>query len=153
MDDPNEICRAHGERLAKLETKVDRLEVGVANFREFQGEARDFFMESRTERAKDKEFRELRDRELKDAIATREKKHDTELAEASLGVSKRSVLWTVVQTMVAIAAVAISIMAVVATVYLAKHSEIEPTEIFRGSVPALAVQSHQNAGGTVAAHF
>jgi hypothetical protein len=141
------------ERVGILETTVDKLSEGVANFRQFQFEARDFFMESRTERAKDKEFRDLRDRELKDAIASREKKHDTELAEASLRTSKRSVMWTIVQTLVAVAAVAVSIMAIAATIYLAKHSELEPLEIFRGSAPALAVQSHQNAGGTIATHF
>ena len=57
------------ERTGRLEERVDRLEEGVSNFRNFQVEAREFFVETRTQRKSEMDFHNQRDREIKDALA------------------------------------------------------------------------------------
>jgi hypothetical protein len=56
-----------GVKIGKLETRMDKVEEGVSNFRAFQVEARDFFTRS-DERAKaEQKFHDKRDAEIKEA--------------------------------------------------------------------------------------
>jgi hypothetical protein len=51
---------------------MNRVEEGVANFRDFQQDARDFFTEHRTNEARREEFQNKRDQEIKDHLARRD---------------------------------------------------------------------------------
>ncbi len=68
------------ERIAKLEVKMNRVEEGVANFRTFQQDARDFFTEHRTEAREQERRRKERDEEIKAALQAAERKQDRKLA-------------------------------------------------------------------------
>lgn len=60
---------ADGERFGRLEVRMDRVEQGVSNFRDFQQDARDFFAEHRaTEVEREKQLNK-RDQEIKDDLA------------------------------------------------------------------------------------
>ena len=112
---------------------MNRVEEGVANFRDFQQEARNYFTEARTRAATEKLFHEKRDKEIKEALQTSNDK-------LNQNISKRSLLWQVVGVLVAIMAVAVSIAAFCATVYIARHTEVEPIKIFgyEYTAPALS---------------
>lgn len=120
------------ERVAVLETRMNRVEEGVANFRGFQQEARDFFMESRTRAATEKLFHETRDREIKEALQASNDK-------LNRNISRRSLLWQVVGVFVAIMAVAVSVAAVCATLYIAEHTEVQPIKILGDEYTAPAL--------------
>ena len=51
------------ERLATLEEQMNRVEEGVANFRQFQTDARDFFSRADERAENEKDFHNLRDKE------------------------------------------------------------------------------------------
>ena len=67
------------ERLGILENRMDRVEEGVANFRQFQVDARDFFTEHRTNELRREEFQNKRDQEIKDTLIQRHQKTDTKM--------------------------------------------------------------------------
>lgn len=56
------------EAIGRLEERMDRVEEGVANFKAFQRDAREFFTEAQTRALLEKEFRNTRDQEIKDAL-------------------------------------------------------------------------------------
>ena len=56
------------ERTGRLEERVDKLEEGISNFRNFQVEARAFFIESKTWAKAEMEFHNRRDEEIKKAL-------------------------------------------------------------------------------------
>jgi hypothetical protein len=56
-----------GVKIGKLETRMDRVEEGVANFRAFQVDARDFFTRSDERALVEQRFRDKRDEEIKEA--------------------------------------------------------------------------------------
>lgn len=55
---------------------MNRVEEGVANFREFQGDARDFFSRADERAMNDEKHRNKRDQEIKDELAAANRKHD-----------------------------------------------------------------------------
>ena len=55
------------ERVGILETDMKTVKEGVANFRDFQKDAREFFTESRSRAAAEMEFHNKRDQEIKDS--------------------------------------------------------------------------------------
>ena len=67
------------ERVGKLETRMERVEEGIANFRVFQGDARDFFSRADERAISDKEHRDKRDEEIKNALHSREHSADHKL--------------------------------------------------------------------------
>ena len=68
------------------------------------------------------------------------------LDEINSKVGKKTLLVNLAALAVMFAALVVSIFAMFGIGYLSKHSQVEPLEILRGSLPAFAVQSHQNAG-------
>ena len=67
------------ERIAVLENRMNRVEEGVSNFRDFQADARDFFTEHRTNELRREEFQNKRDQEIKDTLTQRHQKTDTKI--------------------------------------------------------------------------
>ena len=61
-----------GERLARLEERMDQVEDGVTNFRNFQAEARQFFSDSKTRDEEKIKYQA----DLAKALEMREKKAD-----------------------------------------------------------------------------
>lgn len=59
---------------------MNRVEEGIANFRTFQQDARDFFTEHRTEAREQDRQRKERDEEIKTALQAAERKQDHKLA-------------------------------------------------------------------------
>jgi len=110
---------------------MDRVEEGVANFRQFQFDARDFFAEYRENRRNNIEFQDKRDKEIKDRLDAANTKLNQNIATAGLHVAKRGIFWTIVQACIGLAAVAVAILAIVATLYVAKHADTEPLDLFR----------------------
>jgi hypothetical protein len=53
---------------AVLDLRVGRVEEGVSNYRDFQVEARKFFVENTTQRAAEIDFRNCRDQEIREAL-------------------------------------------------------------------------------------
>jgi hypothetical protein len=110
---------------------MNRVEEGVSNFRSFQVDARDFFGRA-DERAKtEMEFHNKRDQEIKDALAAANENMNREIANAGLKAAQRSVWWTAAAVCATLAGVCVALLAIVATVYLAKHATLEPFELFR----------------------
>jgi hypothetical protein len=76
-----------GERLGRLEERMNRVEQGVSNFREFQADARDFFSRA-DERAKNEAVhRNRRDEEIKSTLAASDRKMNRRLGFAGLVVA------------------------------------------------------------------
>jgi hypothetical protein len=117
------------ERLGRLEERMDRVEAGVSNFRGFQAEARDFFTESRTRAAVEMQFHNKRDQEIKEALKISNDERNESLAKVGLAVAKKSLLWNVVGGLLGMAALAIGIMAIAVTLYVAKHADTEPIKL------------------------
>jgi hypothetical protein len=63
----------NGERFGRLEQRMDTVEEGVANFRNFQKVAADFFSRADERAENDEKHRNKRDQEIKDAVALRDK--------------------------------------------------------------------------------
>jgi hypothetical protein len=75
------------ERLGRLEERMTTVEKGIANFRDFQNDsrdfqssARDFFTEHRATEAEREKQVNLRDQEIKDALASYHETQETALA-------------------------------------------------------------------------
>jgi hypothetical protein len=69
------------ERLGRLEQRMERVEEGVANFRDFQATARDFFSRADERAIREKLFHETRDKEIKEAIEAADKKRNDAIAD------------------------------------------------------------------------
>ena len=83
-------------KVAVLESRMNRVEEGVSNFREFQVDARDFFSRA-DERAKDEEkHRNKRDQEIKDTLAERDARLNRRLVIIGLLISALA-LWPVLK--------------------------------------------------------
>lgn len=67
------------ERMGRLETRMDRVEEGISNFRAFQTDARDFFSRADERAIAEKEHRDRRDEEIKKALHSREHSADHKL--------------------------------------------------------------------------
>ena len=72
------------ERFGRLEERMNVVEEGVSNFRNFQVDARDFFSRADERARTEIEFRNKRDREIKDALAGANRRLNTHIAIASL---------------------------------------------------------------------
>ncbi len=75
------------ERVAQLEVKMNRVEEGVANFRDFQRDAREFFTEHRVLAKEMNRQREERDKQIKDALATAERRQNSRLSMIGLALA------------------------------------------------------------------
>ena len=78
----------------------------------------------------EEKHRNKRDEEIKRHLEQSNQKMTQEIAQAGLGVAKKSLLWTIAQTCIALAAVAVAVLAIVATLYIAKHGALEPFDLF-----------------------
>lgn len=67
------------ERMGRLETRMDRVEEGISNFRAFQTDARDFFSRADERAIAEKEHGDRRDEEIKEALHSREHSADHKL--------------------------------------------------------------------------
>ena len=72
------------ERFGRLEERMNVVEEGVSNFRNFQVDARDFFSRADERARTEMEFHNKRDREIKDALAVANRRLNTHIAIASL---------------------------------------------------------------------
>ena len=128
------------ERLGVLESRMDKVEEGVANFRTFQVDARDFFSRA-DERAKnEKAFHELRDKEIKTAL-----EKANQVITEKLG--RRSLAWVVAGVLVAIASLCIAAAGLAVTWYVMQHAQVEPMKIFgaQSNTPTLSLNHVQDA--------
>jgi hypothetical protein len=94
------------------------------------------------EKELDKKFRDLRDKETKEALLAHEKiiKDALDLKAANVAADlevekvkteKRSLIWQIAGVFVSTAAVCVAILAVVCTLYVSHHSSIEPPDLLR----------------------
>ena len=67
------------ERMGRLEARMDRVEEGISNFRAFQADACDFFSRADERAIAEKEHRDRRDEEIKEALHSREHSADHKL--------------------------------------------------------------------------
>jgi hypothetical protein len=90
----------------------------------------------------DKEFREQRDKETKEALLAHEKiiktaldAKNAEVANAltqeNVKVGKRSLIWQVAGFFVSAAMVCVAILAIICSMYVSRHSSIDPPELLR----------------------
>lgn len=56
------------------------VELGISNFRAFQADARDFFAEHRASEAKNREFQDKRDQEIKERLDRRDRRFSIAIA-------------------------------------------------------------------------
>jgi hypothetical protein len=84
------------ERVGILETKMDRVEEGVANFRDFQKDAREFFTDSRSRAIAEKEFHDRRDKENAERQDLRDKKMAIRLTILGLVLGALA-LWPIIK--------------------------------------------------------
>jgi hypothetical protein len=68
------------ERMGRLETRMDRVEEGVSNFRLFQAKAAEFYVLADERAENEMEFHNTRDQEIKDALRARERSLNHRLA-------------------------------------------------------------------------
>ena len=119
------------EGLGKLEWRMDRVEEGVANFRDFQKDAREFFTRA-DERAKaEKTFHDLRDKENKERMDERHRQNQEKLAvveakvaETSAGISRKTLVWNIAGVLVGIAAVIVSLVGIWAAMKMTHTSDL-----------------------------
>lgn len=126
------------ERLARVEVKLEAALEGVANFRDFQKDARSFFdrHDEREELAEKTEAR--RHQENKDRI---------EQGNAKMNI---------VLALTAIATLFVLIIGTYVTIQVSRHSEILPPKVFgsQNAGPDLSsMQLQKNAGGLPPVHY
>ena len=130
------------ERLGKLEWRMDRVEEGVSNFRQFQVDARSFF-DRADERARTEEaFHNRRDQEIKDAFNLRHQENVDKLSEISAGISKKTLIWNIAGVFVGIAALIISVLGIMFAVKMTHTSDLQQLFLHSRSVPVLSLM-HQ----------
>ena len=130
------------ERLGKLEWRMDRVEEGVSNFRQFQVDARSFF-DRADERARTEEaFHNRRDQEIKDAFNLRHQENVDKLSEISAGISKKTLIWNIAGVFVGIAALIISVLGIMFAVKMTHTSDLHQLFLHSRSVPVLSLM-HQ----------
>jgi hypothetical protein len=90
----------------------------------------------------EKEFREQRDKETKEALLAHEKviktaldANNAEVANAltkeNMKVGRRSVIWQIAGVFVSAAMVCVAILAIICSLYVSRHSSIDPPELLR----------------------
>jgi hypothetical protein len=118
-----------------------------------------FIVEYRADKRKDKEFRDLRDAEIKAALEASNQlinqniaKNSVGIAEAGLEVAKsseevarQSLVWTIAGVCLAAAGVSATILFGALTWYITKHAGIEPINLF--STVRVVAQAWQSADG------
>ncbi len=121
------------EKLADLNGRVKATEKAVTNYigfmaeqREANGEVRDFIVESRERSKNEKEFRELRDKETKDELAKHYAATAQTTADLSLQVSRRNLIVSIAATIAAFAGVAVTVAAIIVSVWVAHHAGLNP---------------------------
>jgi Flp pilus assembly protein TadB len=115
----------------------------------FLKEAREFFARTDERSINWEKHRNQRDQEIKDALAEADRKRDKARYESTLALSKKSLLWTIVSGLVGIAALAVTVLSVAATLYIAHHAQIEPADIFNRLMHSQVYTASQTtAGGT-----
>lgn len=124
------------ERVKGLEMRMNTVEEGVSNFRKFQ---------ERTARFMDKIEGTEEERE-KQQLARHEenaRKLDTIVAKTA----QKGLLWTIAGVCIAAAGVGVAVVAIMATVWLAKHADMDPSQIFRGRAhePVLSLVEPQDS--------
>lgn len=78
----------------------------------------------------DKEFRELRDKETKEALLAHEKVIKNALDLENSKIARHGLAWTAAGVLVSAAAVCVAILAVVCSVYVIHHTKVEPLDLF-----------------------
>ena len=111
----------------------------------FQNEARQFFIAHETREAERKKQLNLRDQEIKDALAKHYASVAADNAALSNKIGKRNLWVAVASLFVALAGLAVMAAGVAVTLYVAHHSSVDTLRIFdESATPAIA--STQDAG-------
>lgn len=138
------------ERIVALEGKMDRVEEGIANFRDFQSDARDFFSRA-DERAKtEKEFHNRRDAEIKEAMEARHQENADKLNLIESQIGKKTLLWTAAGVTLTLAGLVIAVLSIWVAVKLAHVGDLRQL-FLHSNVPALYAEQKgtQSAGGSM----
>jgi hypothetical protein len=110
----------------------------------FQKEARDFFVDHRAREEERAENLRKSEKAIKEALDNHYVQVAADNAVISNKISKKNFWVGLASFFVALAGIAIAGAALAATIYLAKHSEVRPENIFKSSAPVVA--SSQDAG-------
>ena len=135
------------------------LKEGVANFREFQTTAKEFF-NRQDERAKtEKEFHNKRDAENKEAMEARHRQNQEKLAEVEAKVAdstaqlaKKTLIWNIAGVFVAIAALIVGGLGVVVAVKLSHFSNLHEIIHFQSNYPVYSLKQNQSDSSNSAAY-
>ena len=111
---------------------MEHVESGVANFRAFQIRASDFFTGHEAVEAE-------RDKQQK----LRHAENSEKLEEIGNKLTQKNLWIGVAGVFVALASVAVGILAILATIRLAQHSEIDPLKFFHSQSANPVVSSLQ----------
>ncbi len=103
---------------------MNTVEAGVANFRSFHGEVRSFITRADT-----------RDEERELTQNDRHRENANKLSQISLQMQEKSYWVSVAAVIGTIAGVLVAIAAIIISIRLAQHSEIDPMKLFHSSIP------------------
>ena len=123
---------------ATTDLRVKRVEEGVSNYIKFMAEARDFFTEHRIREQEREKQLNLRDQEIKDALAqhNQEQTHklsaqSLKLEEMSVSVGKRGLAWNIAAVMVAFASLCAVVLIFIIGTWVVHHSSVDPLQILQ----------------------
>ena len=120
---------------ALLDARTTRLEEGMSNFRNFQVEVRAFITRADTRDEAHRKFQELRDKEIKNALATRAQVVNEANSELSNKIGKKSLLWNIAAVCVAAMALAVTLTMGIIASYVTHHSKLSPAQLFHETIP------------------
>ena len=138
--------------ITELRGRMRSVEAGVSNYvafmkeqRTVNAEVRDFITRTDTRATAEIDFHNRRDQEIKDALAKANQDIMSKIAQEGLGVAKKSLMATVAQGAIALAALMVSILAAMGTAYLYHHSEVEPLNLFAPQFNGQVYSAHKEA--------
>jgi ribosomal protein L16 Arg81 hydroxylase len=117
------------EKMAAMVPKLDAALEGVANFKAFQRDARDFFTEHRVLATAEESQRNKRDQEIKDALAAHYAQINQDNELLSNRIAKRNLFVGVASFFASLAMIALAIAAIVVSVWVSHHAMNNPGEI------------------------
>lgn len=120
---------------ALLDARTTRLEEGMSNFRNFQVEVRAFITRADTRDEGHRKFQELRDKEIKNALAARAQVVNEANSELSNKIGKKNLLWNIAAVCVAGMALAVTLTMGIIASYVTHHSELSPAQLLHETIP------------------
>ena len=146
----NEGCRAldklAGEvstTTALLDARTTRVEEGVANFRAFQVDVREFITRADTRDEEQYKFQRTRDKEIKDALQEHYQKISAVNAAISNKLTRKNLLWNIAAVCVTVAGIAITLAMGIVASYVVHHSAVAPSKLLvrPGAAQTLAART------------